>query len=78
MKKIEQIKKDINSKGYSELCNGVYLRAKEDIIEDQKSWEEEDSAKSVDFSAYEYWITTDDGQKPEGFSSIEEVLASLS
>jgi hypothetical protein len=47
---------------------GVYLQTLEDIVSDQKSWDDSDPCKLMMFN-YDYWVTTDDGQKPQGYDN---------
>ena len=53
---------------------GVFLQTREDIMSDQKDWCEYDESKDVDFSLYPIWLTTDDGQTPQGFESLKEAM----
>lgn len=57
----------------SKVQAGVYLQTSDDIIADQKTWDDGDASKDVDFSGSDYWITTDDGQDPIGIDSDEEL-----
>lgn len=66
------MKHNLDKLGYLEIQSGVYLHTKENLIEEQKSWPDEDSVKNIDFSEHDYWITDDAGSKPEGVDSIEE------
>jgi hypothetical protein len=43
-------------------------------MSDQKDWCEYDESKDVNFSIYPIWLTTDDGQTPEGFESLKEAM----
>ena len=56
---------------------GVFLSTSEEMIEDQKEWCDEDEAKNIDFSLSKYWMTTDDGQEPIGFDTLEEITEFL-
>lgn len=40
---------------------GVYLVTAEDLIAEQKTWDDADTAKNLDFTTADFWITTDDG-----------------
>ena len=60
-----------------EPAPGVFLQTREDIMSDQKNWHEYDEAKDVDFSLYPIWLTTDDGQPPQGFESLKEAMGWL-
>lgn len=75
IKKLEDVKKEIEVDGFSELRDGLYLSSQKNIIEEQKIWYEEDQFKSLDFTRDDFWITTDDaGMAPKSFSSIDEVF----
>ena len=54
-----------------ELRDGVYLQTMDDIMADQKNWDELDPCKNMDFSSCPFWMTTNDGQNPIGFLSVE-------
>jgi len=67
-----------------EPAPGVYLQTREDIMSNQKDWCEYDplaffffESKNVDFSIYPFWLTTDDGQPPQGFESLKEAMGWL-
>mgnify|MGYP000096524068 CR=1 FL=1 len=64
----------MNIKQIQEKLNpGVYISNKNEIIQDQHEWSDGDECKNVDFSNYNFWITTDNGAKPKGFNSLEEI-----
>ena len=48
--------------GCIELSSGVWLYTQESIVEEQKSWDEEDGSKVFDFTKAPMWISTDDGE----------------
>lgn len=50
-----------DSTGWVEVREGVYLNSQESIIADQKSWDDEDGAKNLDFTTSPYWVNTNDG-----------------
>lgn len=56
-----------------DLGNGLFTEASEELIRQQNDWYEDDQCKHMDFSASPFWLTTDNGEIPEGFSSIEEI-----
>ena len=56
---------------------GVFLDTSENMISDQKGWDDEDPSKEIDFSAYPLWVTTDDGADPVGYTSVEDVLKDI-
>ena len=60
-----------------EIQVGIFVQTKEELLADQKTWDDEDLSKRIDFTAYPYWLTTDDGIAPEGFDSIEDAKKSL-
>lgn len=57
--------------------NGIYLDSAENIQADQKEWDDEDSAKEIDFSVAPYWLTTDDGAYPVSIHDAQDLLAAL-
>lgn len=69
MKKVtlEQLKDE----GWIEVVDGGYLQTQENIISDQKAWDEMDEAKKMDLTEYPIWMTTDDGHI-DGYNSLEE------
>jgi len=74
MKATKVIKRIVKEQGCIEIQSGVYLHTREDILAEQNSWSDQDAYKYMDFSTYKYWITTNDGVKPEGFDTISEIL----
>jgi len=70
---VEKIAAEIHSHGFCEVRPGVFLASQENIISDQKGWEG-DALKNFDFKKADFWLTTDDAAKPEGFDSIQEFL----
>ena len=44
-----------------EISKGVWLMSKEELIEEQKHWHEEDLCKEKDFSQFDFWVVTDNG-----------------
>lgn len=53
---------------------GSFIQTKESLMSEQEDWADGDEAKNIDFSQHDFWLTTDDGETPEGFDSIEELL----
>ena len=43
------------------LLDGLYIFTREEIIEEQKDWHDEDSSKEIDFTTSPLWLVTDDG-----------------
>lgn len=74
----EQICKELfEKKGFAVLQAGVYLWPKDNIIAEQKTWDDEDECKNFDFTTHNYWITDDSGGDAEGYDSINDALASM-
>lgn len=74
MKTFNEVMKDIEKNGYSEVSEGIYLQDKDTLIAEKSELDDADDSKEIDFSGYEYWVTTDSGVEPEGFDSIEEAI----
>jgi hypothetical protein len=64
--------------GSVEMLPGVYLKSRESITADQEGWSDTDQSKLADFSDYEYWITTNDGQDPAGITTLDDLILELS
>jgi hypothetical protein len=71
---IEQI---ILKNGNIEIQSGVYLWSKDGIMGEAGCWDDEDACYNFDFTSYDFWITTNDATKPEGFDSIPDAMNSL-
>lgn len=52
----------VDENGYTEIKDGVLLHNAENLIADQISWDESDSAKNTDLTEAPYWVTTNDGK----------------
>lgn len=65
---------EVIKNGYVEVRNGVYINSKDNLIADQALWDDTDECKSMDFTDHNFWVTTSDGQEPEGFDTINECL----
>lgn len=65
-----------NSKklGFIEVREGAFLADSECMEAEQEDFDDEDPCKQTDFSEYGYWVTTDNGEEPEGYDSIRDVL----
>ena len=50
----------------------IVIATREEIIEEQKTWIE-DNCKHKDFSNYAYWAIGDDGAS-EGFHSLDDII----
>ena len=70
MTKLEQAKKIIveqaeriilecNTYGFASIAGGIFLETRESLLEQAQTWADEDPGRLIDFSAYPYWITTD-------------------
>jgi len=59
------------------IIDGVFIQTREDIQEDQKTWDDGDSSKNMDFSSSPFWVTTDNGVDPMGFDNINEAVISV-
>lgn len=55
---------------------GVYLHTQEELMEQQKDWDEPDESKTRDFSTHLAWISTDDGYLA-GYDVVEGVLNAI-
>lgn len=71
------IKEKIQLNGCIEIRSGVYLWNQESIKEEQIKWDEADEAAFIDFSDFEYWVTTNDFDHPAGFDSYEEAIIEI-
>lgn len=60
-----------------DLGHGIYLETLEEIEANQSDWDDDDPGKMMDFSDYPFWLTTDDGQEPEGYNSVDECKKDL-
>lgn len=52
---------EASDKGGVEFQPGCWLVTAEQMIEDQKKWDDGDESKHTDFSGSDFWITTDNG-----------------
>ena len=59
------LKKD----GFVEIMPGVLLWLREDL--------QAVIGKDIDFSAFQFWLTTRDGKEAEGFDSIDDAVLFL-
>lgn len=77
---IEELKSLLNKvevEGCVEISSGLYLNSRENILADQINWDEGDSCKTMDFSKFKYWITTNNGRDPIGIDKFEELCGHL-
>ena len=61
IKNLTKLEKLLTLAGDREFSAGCYLLTQEEMISDQASWDDEDEAKDMDFTAAPYWVTTNDG-----------------
>jgi hypothetical protein len=59
------------TEGCVEISSGVYLHSQENIIAEQKTWEDEDESKNKDFTISQFWLITDGGVVAEIHSPAE-------
>ena len=52
---------------------GLFVQTKDEMIEEQKHWSEEDEGKKIDFSKFNYWLTANFDFTPIGFDSLTEI-----
>ena len=60
-----------------EISEGVYLWTRIEIIEEQRSWSDDDESKALDFEGYAFWLTDSAGMKPRGYDSEAEALSEV-
>ena len=65
------------AEGQSEIAPGVYLNSQESIVADQADFDDEDGAKTTDFTKAPFWITTDDGQVQPVYGVDDEDLIDI-
>jgi len=69
---IKEIRDNINKYGCIEFSPGVHIWTKEEIIQSQKEWPDEDTSKHMNFNNSNLWVTTDSGETPVGYDNIDE------
>lgn len=60
-----------------EIKKGVFLQTKDELQLEKANWDDldmSDSANKIDYSIYNFWVTTEDGQFPEGFDVKEDAI----
>lgn len=62
-----------DEKSFAEVQDGVFVQSKESLLLEQKTWGDEDEAKNIDFSLYDYWLVCDDGQDPQGILDLNDL-----
>jgi hypothetical protein len=60
-----------------ELGYGLFIETSQELHYQQEGWHEDDRDKNINFREYPYWLTTDDGEVPKGFASIENIEKEL-
>ena len=73
---INDVKKQVAEEGEAELC-GYWLYTAEAITTEQKTWDDEDEAKDIDFSEYPYWMTTGDDAGPVGYDNLDDAIKDI-
>jgi hypothetical protein len=68
------IEETLAKNGYVEIQDGVYLNTQESMIDEQSQWDAEDKRIDIDYTDYDFWITTDNGVEPEGFKTYDHAL----
>jgi hypothetical protein len=53
-----------DTQGLVEISAGLWLWSREAILVEAASWDEDDLAKTTNFSSEPYWLTDDAGMKP--------------
>jgi len=66
------IVKECDAWGFVTIAAGVFLESSASMQAQAAGWDEDDPSKAIDFTAYPYWITTDDGQKPIGVDGAND------
>lgn len=67
-----QIIDDLLETGYYEVEPEVYLWTQKAIIEEQKTWDDEDPCKNFDFTKHLYWKTYNSMIEPEPYNSFTD------
>jgi len=58
------------------LKDDLYLWSKDELIEEQKTWDEQDKARNVDFTQAPYWLESAPGI-PAPIRSIDQMAELL-
>jgi hypothetical protein len=57
--------------GLSPIKRGIYLESSQFMLEQAETWSDDAPGKSIDFSAYPYWITAVSGTLPIGITGVD-------
>lgn len=68
----KELIREADRKGSVLVQAGVWLCTAEDLLEEQKTWHDEDQSKNLDLTSSPYWLTTDDGQGPFPISGADD------
>ncbi len=60
-----------------QLDNSVFLFTKEEVIEDQKGWDDTDQCKYNNFSLCDFWLMPIGEGEPTGISNEEDLYDEL-
>ena len=60
-----------------ELGHGLFIETSDELKYQQDGWHDDDLHKFINFDEFPYWLTTDDGMNPEGFTSVDKCIKEL-
>lgn len=58
--------------GAATVSPGVFLESSASMIAQAASWADEDPGRALDYSAFPYWLTTDNGTLPQGITGADD------
>ena len=67
----------VKRENYLQLDNSVSLVTKEEVIEDQKGWDDTDLCKYNNFSLCDFWLMPIGEGEPTGISNEEDLYDEL-
>ena len=70
---ISQIIKKLTETGLFEVEEDTYLFTREQIIEDQQEWDDEDPCKDMDFTGSPLWLTAGN-ETPVPYASFSDYI----
>lgn len=73
IKEFSSLDEIIGINPWVELESGVYLYSKGGLIDEQKSWQDNDFSKNEDFSVADFWLTTDSGGAPIAINTLDDL-----
>jgi len=53
--------------------DGVWVVPADEMVADQEAWPDEDPCKTEDFTAYRWWVITDNGVDPIGIDTDQDL-----